>query len=147
MLIIRVYQDIHGEFGDDGLHGDLCPYARSVSLGSMTCCLSHIHGQVTQTIFANSQILFLNKADLLAQKIHDPAQQVKDYFPDFGGKAGSFNDAVGFFKQKFRSLNRNSQREIYTYETTAVDTQALKVVMAATQDVIVRNSLRDVGII
>lgn len=30
-------------------------------------------------------IMFFNKADLLAQKMSDPKQQIKPYFPDFDG--------------------------------------------------------------
>lgn len=58
-------------------------------------------------------ILFLNKADLLIDKIKDPKQQLVTWFPDFTGKPGSFNDAVEYFKKKFRSLNHNANKEIY----------------------------------
>lgn len=58
-------------------------------------------------------ILFLNKSDLLLEKVKDPKQQIIDSFPDFPGKPGSFGDAVDFFKTKFRGLNRNLSREVY----------------------------------
>lgn len=58
-------------------------------------------------------ILFLNKADLLAEKIKDPNQQIVATFADFPGKPGSFNAAVDFFKQKFRALNHNPNKEVY----------------------------------
>lgn len=59
----------------------------------------------------SSIILFLNKADVLAQKIQDPTQQIRDHFPDFSGKPGSFTDAVQYFQGRFQSLNRNAGKE------------------------------------
>ena len=34
----------------------------------------------------SSMILFLNKADVLMEKIKDPQQQIADNFPDFTGE-------------------------------------------------------------
>lgn len=58
-------------------------------------------------------ILFLNKSDLLMEKIRDPKQQIISYFENFPGKPGSYNDAVEFFKRQFRSLNHNTSKELY----------------------------------
>jgi len=94
----------------------------------------------------SSLILFLNKSDLFAQKIQDPQQQISATFPDFHGKPGSYNDGVAYFKQRFVSLSKGN-KEIYTHVTTAIDTENLKVVMAACVDTITRNQLRDMAII
>lgn len=59
-------------------------------------------------------ILFLNKADLLMEKVKDPRQQLVSYFPDFQGKPGSYKDAIEFFKFAFRSANQSPTKEIYT---------------------------------
>ncbi|KAK4683577.1 hypothetical protein P7C73_g6666, partial [Tremellales sp. Uapishka_1] len=101
----------------------------------------------SQWFVKTSVILFLNKADLLMEKIRDPLQQIAPHFNDFPGKPGSYNDGVQFFKNKFRSLNRTPTKEIYVHVTTATDTAQLKVVMAAAQDTIVRGQLRDMAII
>lgn len=61
-------------------------------------------------------------------KIRDPNQQVKQHFPDFPGKPGSFNDCVDYFKGRFRSLARTPNKEIYTHVTTAVDKENVRVV-------------------
>lgn len=58
-------------------------------------------------------ILFLNKADLLLEKLKDPNQQIKTFFPDFPGKPGSFKDAVNYFKETFRGINQTPDKEIY----------------------------------
>lgn len=66
------------------------------------------------TGFANaSAILFLNKADLLAEKLKDPDQQIAATFDDFPGMPGSYPDAINFFKTKFRDLKDNHQKELY----------------------------------
>ncbi|RSH82524.1 uncharacterized protein EHS24_007504 [Apiotrichum porosum] len=97
--------------------------------------------------YKSSLILFLNKADLLREKLKSETQQVVTSFPDFDGAPFNFNDAIEFFKFKFRSVNRNPNREVYVHVTTATDSAQLKVVMAAVTDTIVRNSLRDMAIL
>lgn len=67
----------------------------------------------------SSMILFLNKADVFANKLRDPAQHIGETFPDYGGRPGNYQDGVQFFKQRFMSLSRG-QKEIYTHVTTAV---------------------------
>lgn len=67
----------------------------------------------------SSMILFLNKADVFANKIRDPAQQIQATFPDYGGRPGNYTDGVQYFKQRFISLSRG-QKEVYTHVTTAV---------------------------
>ncbi|WVN90178.1 uncharacterized protein L203_105414 [Cryptococcus depauperatus CBS 7841] len=85
--------------------------------------------------------------DLLQQKIQDPDQQLHQHFPDFEGKPYSYVDAVDYFKLRFRSLNRIPTKEIYCHVTTAVDRQNVKVVMSASQDTILKNTLRDMAIL
>ncbi|ORY35418.1 guanine nucleotide binding protein, alpha subunit [Naematelia encephala] len=101
----------------------------------------------SQWFVKTSIILFMNKSDILMDKIRDPSQQIITNFPDFQGKPGSFNDATSFFKDKFRSLNRNASREIYVHITQATDTSSLAIVMSAVQDTIVRNLLKDMAIL
>nr|ODN98846.1 guanine nucleotide-binding protein G(o) subunit alpha [Cryptococcus depauperatus CBS 7855] len=101
----------------------------------------------SQWFTKSSIILFLNKVDLLQQKIQDPDQQLHQHFPDFEGKPYSYVDAVDYFKLRFRSLNRIPTKEIYCHVTTAVDRQNVKVVMSASQDTILKNTLRDMAIL
>jgi guanine nucleotide-binding protein subunit alpha len=73
------------------------------------------------------QILFLNKVDVLQNKLKDPAQQVAINFPDYTGQPGSSTDAIDFFKRKFFTLNRNPEKQIYAYPTTATNSENIKV--------------------
>jgi len=106
-------------------------------------------------------ILFLNKADVFSAKIRDPQQQIHSTFPDYNGKPGNYQDGVHYFKNRFQGLSKG-QKEVYVHVTTAVrtcdpclndltddeiDTENLKVIMAAVVDTITRNSLREMAII
>jgi guanine nucleotide-binding protein subunit alpha len=82
---------------------------------SFLSCWNRLQLSLTPTGFLqSSMILFLNKADLLMEKIRDPHQQVKTFFPEFEGTPGSYHDAVDFFKSAFRYANNSSTKEIYT---------------------------------
>ncbi|KAJ1334385.1 hypothetical protein BSLG_007540 [Batrachochytrium salamandrivorans] len=46
----------------------------------------------------------------------------------------------------FVSLNQSEKKQIYTHFTCATDTSQIKFVMAAVNDIIIQNNLRDVGL-
>ena len=87
----------------------------------------------------SSIILFLNKMDLFTEKLAD--KPIKDYFPDYTGKADDYNAASGYFAEKFRALNRTEDREIYVHFTNATDTNLLKITMQSVQDTIIQTNL------
>jgi guanine nucleotide-binding protein subunit alpha len=82
---------------------------------------------------------------VLADKLRDPAQQITTHFPDFTGQPHSSQDAIDFFKRKFFGLNRNPEKQIYAYPTTATNSENIKVVMSAVLDTIVRANLKDMA--
>lgn len=95
---------------------------------------------------ANSQwftksalILFLNKMDLFRDKI--ATSPIPQYFPDYTGDPTDPKVAGTFFKEKFRGLNRNPQKDIYTHFTNATDTNLLKITMTSVQDMIIQRNL------
>lgn len=61
----------------------------------------------------SSVILFLNKTDLLREKLRDPKQQIKAYFPEYPGRPGSYEDAYNFFKGEFEAQNHNPGKDLY----------------------------------
>ncbi|KAI8845816.1 guanine nucleotide binding protein, alpha subunit [Chytriomyces cf. hyalinus JEL632] len=71
-------------------------------------------------------ILFLNKIDLFREKLKTTL--VSDYFPTFRGE-NSFNDAIEFFTDSFKVLNKNPKRNIYIHQTWATDTNQTKKVL------------------
>lgn len=114
-----------------------------------------------------SIILFLNKIDLFREKL--PLSPLDRYFPDFrvsislrllhnhGAKVLTFQSsdqgpdtydaASEYILKRFVSLNQSSTKQVYTHFTCATDTQQIKFVMDAVNDIIVHNNLRDVGLL
>ncbi|KIY01964.1 uncharacterized protein Z520_02102 [Fonsecaea multimorphosa CBS 102226] len=85
-------------------------------------------------------ILFLNKIDLFREKL--PISPLSAHFPDYTGKDGDEEAAKQFFANKFRSINRNSNREIYIHFTNATDTNLLKKTMEDVQDILIQKNLQ-----
>lgn len=84
-------------------------------------------------------ILFLNKVDLFREKL--PKSPIKAHFPDYQGAEGDEAAATQFFANKFKSINRNANREIYIHFTTATDTNLLKTTMQSVQDILIQKQL------
>ncbi|KAL2402344.1 Guanine nucleotide-binding protein alpha-2 subunit [Exophiala dermatitidis] len=85
-------------------------------------------------------ILFLNKIDLFREKL--PISPISAHFPDYTGGDADENAAKEFFANKFRALNRNSNREIYIHFTNATDTNLLKATMEDVQDILIQKNLQ-----
>ncbi|KAH0847203.1 hypothetical protein AYO21_02592 [Fonsecaea monophora] len=85
-------------------------------------------------------ILFLNKIDLFREKL--PISPLSAHFPDYTGKDADEEAAKQFFANKFRSINRNSNREIYIHFTNATDTNLLKKTMEDVQDILIQKNLQ-----
>ncbi|XP_059091284.1 G protein alpha q subunit-like [Tigriopus californicus] len=87
-------------------------------------------------------ILFLNKKDLLEEKIK--RKEIKAYFPEFEGPEHDYNAAIEFFSDKFRSMNRfPKDRDIYIHPTDATDKENIKVVDVIVQEIIMKTILMD----
>ncbi|KAI9754944.1 MAG: G-Protein alpha subunit [Chaenotheca gracillima] len=84
-------------------------------------------------------ILFLNKIDLFKEKLASSA--ISDHFPDFTGDNTDYKQGSRFFEDKFRGLNRNPEKEIYSHFTNATDTNLLKITMNSVQDMVIQRNL------
>lgn len=103
-----------------------------------------------------SIILFLNKIDLFAEKLqHSP---LAHYFPDYRGAGGSgrgqqgaeeeYDAACEYFLHRFVSLNQSAaSKQIYAHYTCATDTQQIKFVLSAIQDILLQLHLREIGLL
>ena len=95
--------------------------------------------------FRNTAIvLFLNKKDLLEEKINSGKSPVSDYFEDC--PANDYEGVVKYFQNLFVAQNSNPNREIYPHVTCAVDKNNIRVVDTAVHTVIMDTILRDAGI-
>ena len=91
-----------------------------------------------------SIILFLNKMDIFREKI--PRSPLERYFPEYSG-GPDIDKAASFLSQKFVSLNQSDLKQIYPHFTCATDTQHIRTIMAAVNDIILKNNLRDCGLL
>ncbi|KIW12166.1 hypothetical protein PV08_09441 [Exophiala spinifera] len=85
-------------------------------------------------------ILFLNKIDLFREKL--PVSPLSAHFPDYTGKEGDEEASKQFFANRFKSINKNSDREIYIHFTNATDTNLLKATMEDVQDILIQKNLQ-----
>ncbi|CAH0553486.1 unnamed protein product [Brassicogethes aeneus] len=93
----------------------------------------------------SSVILFLNKKDLLEEKIM--YSHLVDYFPEFDGAQRDAIAAREFILRMFVDLNPDSEKIIYSHFTCATDTENIKFVFAAVKDTILQSNLREYNLV
>jgi guanine nucleotide-binding protein G(i) subunit alpha len=92
-----------------------------------------------------SIILFLNKIDLFAEKL--PVSPLGDYFPEYTG-GNSYDAACDYLLHRFVSLNQSAAtKQIYAHYTCATDTNQIKFVLSAIQDILLQLHLRECGLL
>ena len=103
-------------------------------------------GSIFETIVNNkafcdvSIILFLNKTDLLKEKVKKV--NISHYFPSFTGDPHCLTDVQKFELSEFDSKRRDRSRPLFHHFTTAVDTENIKFVFQAVKDTILQNNLK-----
>ncbi|XP_071055567.1 guanine nucleotide-binding protein G(q) subunit alpha isoform X1 [Onthophagus taurus] len=93
----------------------------------------------------SSVILFLNKKDLLEEKIM--YSHLVDYFPEYDGAQRDAITAREFILRMFVDLNPDSEKIIYSHFTCATDTENIKFVFAAVKDTILQSNLREYNLV
>jgi len=87
-----------------------------------------------------SIILFLNKTDLLGEKL--ALSNFQEYLPNFQGDPLDIKDVQSFLLDMFDNVRRNRDRALFHHFTTATDTENIKYVFIAVKDTILQNNLR-----
>lgn len=101
---------------------------------------------ITYPWFQNSSIiLFLNKKDLLEEKIM--FSHLVEYFPEFDGPQGDAQAAREFILKMFVDLNPDSDKIIYSHFTCATDTENIRFVFAAVKDTILQLNLKEYNLV
>nr|CAH7748673.1 unnamed protein product [Callosobruchus chinensis]CAH7754065.1 unnamed protein product [Callosobruchus chinensis] len=89
----------------------------------------------------SSVILFLNKKDLLEEKIM--YSHLVDYFPEYEGPKQDHIAAREFVLKKYLNENPDPERSCYSHFTTATDTENIKLVFCAVKDTIMQTALKE----
>ncbi|XP_061680696.1 guanine nucleotide-binding protein subunit alpha-11-like [Syngnathoides biaculeatus] len=98
---------------------------------------------------STSIILFLNKTDILADKIL--SSDLKKYFPGFMGRRQDALDAQKYIQKLYQQQtnnpeNREEGRSFYPHPTCATDTDNIRKVFNDVKDMVLLKSLREYGI-
>ncbi|XP_054363699.1 guanine nucleotide-binding protein subunit alpha-12 isoform X1 [Mirounga angustirostris] len=98
---------------------------------------------VNNKLFFNvSIILFLNKMDLLVEKVKTVS--IKKHFPDFKGDPHRLEDVQRYLVQSFDRKRRNRSKPLFHHFTTAIDTENIRFVFHAVKDTILQENLKDI---
>ncbi|KAL1230084.1 Guanine nucleotide-binding protein G(q) subunit alpha [Trichinella pseudospiralis] len=101
---------------------------------------------ITYPWFQNSSvILFLNKKDLLEEKIM--TSHLVDYFPEYDGPPRDAIAAREFILKTFVDLNPDADKIIYSHFTCATDTENIRFVFAAVRDTILQHNLKEYNLV
>ncbi|XP_029015379.1 guanine nucleotide-binding protein subunit alpha-13b [Betta splendens] len=101
---------------------------------------------VNNRVFSKvSIILFLNKTDLLEDKVKRVS--IRDYFPEFLGEPSSLADVQHFLVECFRKKRREQQQKsqqkpLYHHFTTAINTENIRLVFRDVKDTILHDNLK-----
>jgi len=93
----------------------------------------------------SSIILFLNKTDLLEEKIQK--SDLANYFPEFTGPAKDFDAAKEFILGMFIDMNPDPNKIIYNHFTQGTDTENIAVVFAAVKDTILQLNMAEYNLV
>lgn len=93
----------------------------------------------------SSVILFLNKKDLLEEKIQ--TSNLRTYFPQYPGNDRDPTAAREFILGMFVELNPDPEKIIYSHFTCATDTENIRFVFAAVKDTILQANLREYNLV
>lgn len=99
---------------------------------------------------STSIILFLNKTDILGDKIQ--TSDLQKYFPSFAGKRRDAEDAKKYiskmYEQQAITRDKSGERKtLYPHFTCATDTSNIRRVFSDVKDTVLLKSLRDYGVI
>ncbi|XP_072167749.1 guanine nucleotide-binding protein subunit alpha-13-like [Diadema setosum] len=87
-----------------------------------------------------SIILFLNKTDLLQEKVETAS--IRDYFPAFQGDPHKLGDVQKFILEMFNMKRQDRSKALFHHFTTAVDTKNMTFIFQAVRDTILQESLQ-----
>uniref|UniRef100_A0A3Q2DYZ6 Guanine nucleotide-binding protein subunit alpha n=1 Tax=Cyprinodon variegatus TaxID=28743 RepID=A0A3Q2DYZ6_CYPVA len=93
----------------------------------------------------SSVILFLNKTDILKEKIM--YSHLATYFPEFTGPQQDPKAAQEFILKMYQEQNPNKDKKLYSHFTCATDTENIRLIFVAVKDTILTANLKDFNLV
>lgn len=93
----------------------------------------------------SSTILFLNKKDLLAEKI--TKSHLATYFPAYDGPKGDAKAAQNFIEKMYIQKHNNHPKPLYTHFTCATDTENIRRVFKDVKDTLFQENMEKFGLV
>ena len=105
-----------------------------------------IFEQIANSIYfqRSSLILFLNKMDLLEERLRGGMSPIHRYDEKYKGGAADVGAGKKYFADRFRRLCRDPDKALFIHYTNATDRDLLNVTMKSVQDTILHNQLVDI---
>ena len=91
-----------------------------------------------------SMIVFLNKVDLLAEKLK--VSRLRDFNPEYEGK-NEPQAVTDHYTHMLTLMGQTDKRQVYVHLTCATDAEKFKFIMLAVTDTVTQNQLRHVGLL
>jgi guanine nucleotide-binding protein subunit alpha len=94
-------------------------------------------------------VLFLNKKDVLQNKLADGAR-VNKYITSFGNRPNDYESVVNYFRAHFLQVHRKNnekKRVLYSHLTNAVDIKTTRSIIANVRDSIFRDYLKSAALV
>lgn len=86
-------------------------------------------------------VILLTKKDLFTEKIK--SEDFSSYFQDYQGEPSDSRAIIQFITQKYLSLNRNPNRNIYVYDVNCLEKDDVKFVMEKLADIVTQKFLKE----
>lgn len=100
----------------------------------------NIFNVIVKTFPNISVILFLNKYDLLIEKVQ--SSDISKYFSNFKGDPHNVDDVKLFLVEMFQSCRIDHSKALFHHFTTAINTENIRFVFDAVQDTILQDNLK-----
>ncbi|XP_064153135.1 guanine nucleotide-binding protein subunit alpha-14-like [Anguilla rostrata] len=94
---------------------------------------------------SSSVILFLNKTDILEEKILH--SDLATYFPEYTGPPKETQPAQEFILKMYQDQNPDKEKTLYSHFTCATDTENIRFVFVAVKDTILRHNLKEFNLV
>lgn len=97
----------------------------------------------SQWFYKTPFILFLNKVDLLEEKLL--RLPITDYFPEYDRDPLNVSSVLDYMESQLLGLNK-TKKPIYVHRTCATDTAGMSFVLSAVTDMVIQQNLKKSGI-